>query len=95
MLRKLQLSLAIALMTLLALATLVPVHHASAAPEKKATFEVYKDKAGEYRWRLRATNSNVIAASGEGYKEKRSCLSAIESVKKDAPEAPIEEEAAK
>ena len=39
--------------------------------------------------------ANVIAASGEGYKEKRSCLSAIESVKKDAPEAPIEEEAAK
>jgi uncharacterized protein len=67
---------------------------ASAAEgEKKhgATFEVYRDKGGDWRWRLRTTNSQVIATSGAGYKEKRSCLDGIESVKKNAPTAPIEE----
>jgi uncharacterized protein len=56
-----------------------------------ATFEVYKDKAGEFRWRLKAANGQNIAASGEGYSEKRSCLAAIESVKRNAPTAKIEE----
>jgi len=71
-----------------------PSPRASAADEKKApaTFEVYKDKGGEFRWRLRAANSQIIATSGEGYKEKRSCLSAVESVKRDAPLAPIHEQ---
>src|SRR4051812_31265545 len=67
---------------------------ASAAEgEKKsgASFEVYQDKAGEYRWRLRTTNSQVIATSGAGYKEKRSCLDGIESVKKNAGDAPVKE----
>ncbi|MGF1448069.1 MAG: YegP family protein [Opitutales bacterium] len=44
-------------------------------------FEVYKDKAGEFRWRLKANNGEPIASSGEGYKEKRSCLHAIDLVK--------------
>jgi uncharacterized protein YegP (UPF0339 family) len=56
-----------------------------------ATFEVYQDKAGGYRWRLRAQNSNVLATSGEGYKQKQSCLDAIESVKKAAADAPVKE----
>ena len=53
-------------------------NHASAATMAGAAFEVYKDNGGEYRWRLRAQNTQVIANSGEGYKEKRSCLEAIE-----------------
>ena len=63
------------------------------AQDKKsaATFEVYKDKAGEFRWRLRMTNTKVIATSGEGYASKRACEDAIESVKKNAPDAPVEE----
>ena len=67
---------------------------ARAADEKKprATFEVYKDRAGEYRWRLRSMNKQVIASSGEGYKEKRACIAAIESVKKAAADAPVEEQ---
>ena len=67
-----------------------------ASDEKKAraSFEVYKDKSGEYRWRLRAMNKQILATSGEGYKEKRSCLSAIESVKKAAAEAPVVDEQA-
>ncbi len=56
------------------------------AAEKHPKFEVYEDKAGEYRFRLKATNGQIIATS-EGYKTKASCLNGIESVKKNAPEA--------
>lgn len=49
------------------------------------TFELYKDKAGEYRFRLKASNGQIILAS-EGYKEKAGCNNGIESVKKNAPE---------
>lgn len=59
------------------------------AREKCPKFEVYVDKAGEYRFRLKATNGQIIAA-GEGYKAKKSCLNGIESIRKNAPEAPIE-----
>ena len=54
-------------------------------------FEVYADKAGEFRFRLKARNGEVIAVS-EGYKAKASCLNGIESVQKNAPEAEIVEE---
>ena len=54
-------------------------------------FEMYVDKAGEFRFRLKATNGQVIATS-EGYTAKASCLNGIESVKKNAPEAEIVEE---
>ena len=57
---------------------------------KHPQFEVYLDKAGEYRFRLKARNGEVIATS-EGYKAKASCLNGIESVKKNAPDAPTEE----
>jgi len=53
-------------------------------------FEVYQDKAGEYRFRLKARNGEIIAVS-EGYKAKASCLNGIESVRKNAPDAPVEE----
>ncbi len=53
---------------------------------KHPKFEVYEDKAGEFRFRLKAGNGEVIATS-EGYKAKASCLNGIESVKKNAPEA--------
>lgn len=55
---------------------------------KHPKFEVYLDKAGEYRFRLKARNGEVIATS-EGYAAKAGCLNGIESVKKNAPEAPI------
>ena len=56
--------------------------------EKHPKFEVYTDKAGEFRFRLKARNGEIIATS-EGYKTKTSCLNGIESVKKNAPEAPV------
>ena len=54
-------------------------------------FEMYEDNAGEYRFRLKARNGEIIAVS-EGYKAKASCLNGIESVAKNAPEAEIVEE---
>lgn len=59
--------------------------------EKHPKFEVYKDKAGEFRFRLKATNGQIIAV-GEGYKALAGCLNGIDSVKKNAPEAPIVKE---
>ena len=61
------------------------------AVEKNPKFEVYTDKAGEFRFRLKARNGEIIAVS-EGYKAKASCLNGIESVKKNAPDAEIVEE---
>lgn len=53
-------------------------------------FELYVDNAGEYRFRLKAKNGQIIA-TGEGYKSKDGALNGIDSVKKNAPEAEIEE----
>ena len=55
---------------------------------KHPKFEVYTDKAGEFRFRLKARNGEIIATS-EGYKAKAGCLNGIESVKKNAPEAEV------
>ena len=60
------------------------------ATEKNPKFEIYQDKAGEYRFRLKATNGQIIAV-GEGYTAKASCMNGIESVKKNAPEASVVE----
>ena len=57
---------------------------------KHPKFEVYKDKAGEYRFRLKATNGEIIA-TGEGYKAKSGCMNGIESIRKNAPDAEIVE----
>ncbi|NND46893.1 MAG: YegP family protein [Woeseiaceae bacterium] len=46
-------------------------------------FEVYKDKAGEYRFRLKAANGQNILSS-EGYNGKESCLNGVESVRKNS-----------
>ncbi|MCQ2561845.1 MAG: YegP family protein [Clostridia bacterium] len=56
--------------------------------EKHPKFEIYTDKAGEFRFRLKATNGEIILAS-EGYKAIASCKNGIESVKKNAPEAEV------
>jgi uncharacterized protein YegP (UPF0339 family) len=56
-----------------------------------AKFEVYKDKAGEFRWRLKSANGTQIASSGEGYKDKSGCMNGIKAVQRDAPVAKVEE----
>ena len=60
------------------------------AEVKHPKFELYEDKAGEFRFRLKARNGEVIAVS-EGYKAKASCLNGIESVRKNAAEGDIVE----
>ncbi|MBP3894648.1 MAG: YegP family protein [Atopobiaceae bacterium] len=54
-------------------------------------FQIYLDKSGEFRFRLLASNGQNIAAS-EGYTRLDSCLNGIESVRNNAPEAPVERE---
>lgn len=52
-------------------------------------FEMYQDSSGEYRFRLKARNGEIIATS-EGYKAKNSCLNGIESVRKNVVDAKVE-----
>ena len=54
-------------------------------------FEMYQDKAGEFRFRLKARNGEIIGVS-EGYTSKANCVNGVESVKKNAAEAEIVEE---
>jgi len=58
-----------------------------------AKFEVYKDKKGEFRFRLKAANGETIA-TGESYPDKASCKKGIASIKKSAPIAEIVDEEA-
>ena len=57
----------------------------------KLTFETYEDAKQEHRWRLKATNGQMIASSGQGYKDKRDCEHAIDVIKKGAEKAKVEE----
>ncbi|CCH76844.1 conserved hypothetical protein [Nostocoides japonicum T1-X7] len=54
------------------------------------TFEVYKDKAGKYRFRLKASNGQVIAV-GEAYESKASAMNGVASVQNNAPGAKVVE----
>ena len=60
------------------------------ATEKNPKFEIYNDKAGEFRFRLKATNGQIIAVS-EGYKTLASSENGIASVQKNAPDAEVTE----
>ena len=60
------------------------------AEEKNPKFEMYVDKKGEYRFRLKARNGEQIAAS-EGYTAKAGCKNGIESVRKNVVDAVIVE----
>jgi uncharacterized protein YegP (UPF0339 family) len=55
-------------------------------------FEVYEDKAGKFRFRLKASNGQIVA-SGEAYETKAAARKGCESVQKAANGAPIEESA--
>lgn len=51
-------------------------------------FEIYKSRGGEYKWRLKASNGEIIAV-GEGYKSKQNCKNGTDSVKNNAPKAGV------
>lgn len=57
----------------------------------KATFQRYTDNAGKWRWRLRHNNGSIIADSGQGYASKQKVTQGLKSVKRNAPEAAIED----
>ena len=61
------------------------------AVAKHPKFEMYVDKKGEFRFRLKATNGQIIATS-EGYTTKAACENGIASVQKNAVDAPVVEE---
>jgi uncharacterized protein YegP (UPF0339 family) len=58
------------------------------------TFHVYTDKAGQFRWTLKASNGEPISDSCEGYKAKADLMHAIELIQKGASDAKIKDEAA-
>jgi hypothetical protein len=64
-----------------ALATFTAATAAADEPGK-LKFEVYKDKGGEFRWRLNAANGATLATAGQGYKAKADALNGVELVKK-------------
>ncbi len=58
--------------------------------QKDSAFEVYEDKKGGFRFRLKASNGEIIG-QGESYEAKAGCLKGVESVKKNAADAKIVE----
>ncbi len=58
---------------------------------KNPKFEIYVDRAGEYRFRLRAPNGQTVAAS-ESYTTKAACLNGVRSVQRNAPDASVSKE---
>ncbi len=55
-------------------------------------FEIYKDRAGKFRFRLKAVNGEIIAVS-EAYNTKASALGGVDSVRKNAPDAKVDDQA--
>ncbi|MFB6221697.1 MAG: HVO_2922 family protein [Halolamina sp.] len=60
--------------------------------DSRATFELFKDAEGKWRWHLVHDNGNIVADSGEGYTSKQNAEQGIESVKENAPGADVVEE---
>lgn len=60
-------------------------------PRSHPKFEMYEDKSGQFRFRLKARNGQIIAVS-EGYAAKAGCLNGIDSVKRNAADAEVTEE---
>lgn len=56
----------------------------------RLTFTAYKDAKGEWRWYLKSPNGNTLADSGEGYKNQKDALDAIESIQDRARWAVVE-----
>lgn len=69
-----------------------PLEDLTAEDEAKSNpkFELYRDKGGQFRFRLRSRNGKIIAVS-DGYGTKAAALSGLESVRKNAADAALEE----
>jgi uncharacterized protein YegP (UPF0339 family) len=60
-----------------------------ASPESKARFELYEDRGGQWRWRLRHRNGNIIADGGQGYSSRQKARQGLESVQRNSPGAAV------
>lgn len=56
-----------------------------------AVFEVYKDTADEFRFRLKDAEGTLLATSGKGYKTQADCLKVIDTIRNTAPKAKLED----
>jgi len=56
----------------------------------KYNFEVYEDKGKEFRWRLKASNGQTVAASSEGYDARAGAEAAIDLIKKNVAKAIVD-----
>ncbi len=56
--------------------------------QKNPKWEIYKDKKGEFRFRLKARNGEIILV-GEGYVSKAGCKNGIDSIKRNVPDSPV------
>jgi uncharacterized protein YegP (UPF0339 family) len=80
-----------------ALATLITtgsLGSESAPPfqEPRLKFELYRDRRGRFRWRLKAANGREIGNSGEGYNAKADCRTAIDRIRQGAATATVEDQ---
>lgn len=57
----------------------------------RAAFELYEDRGGDHRWRLRHQNGNILMDSGQGFTERSGARDGVESVKRNAPNAELEQ----
>jgi uncharacterized protein YegP (UPF0339 family) len=58
-------------------------------PDSQSQFELYTDSAGEFRWRLRHDNGNIIADGSEGYSSRQSAVQGLDAVRRDAARATL------
>ena len=52
-----------------------------------ASFEIFQDTHGDYRWRFQANNGKILAVSDEGFHNRQNCEHAITLLKQQAPKA--------
>src|ERR1700752_848633 len=66
-----------------------------AVPVSAATFEMYKDKSDEFRFRLKDADDELLASSGKGYKTKAECQKVIDAIKKNATTEKVDDKSGK
>ena len=54
-------------------------------------FQVYQDRDGKWRWRIRWSNGQIRGDSGQGYRRKSDCIKAILAIQQRAAQAEVEE----
>jgi uncharacterized protein YegP (UPF0339 family) len=56
------------------------------------SFELYKDKGGEFRFRLNDPKGNLLAIAAKGYEKKADCQAVIDAIKRDASKAKLDDQ---